>query len=70
MTAPPFTVTINGEPREVRATSVAGLVEELGLPPATLLIEHNGNALQRPEWPARLVRANDRFEILRVAAGG
>jgi len=63
-------VTINGEPRRVRATSVAGVVEELGLPVATLLIEHNGDALQRAEWAKRDVREGDRFEILRVAAGG
>lgn len=70
MIAPEFTVTINGESRHVRATSVAGVVEELGLPAATLLIEHNGDALQRAEWAARVVREGDRFGLLRVAAGG
>ena len=63
-------VAINGEMREVRATSVADLVEELGLPPATLLIEHNGEALRRSDWSARPVQPGDRFELLRVAAGG
>lgn len=70
MTAPEFTVTINGESRRIRATSIAGVVEELGLPAATLLIEHNGDALQRAEWANRVVSEGDRFEILRVAAGG
>lgn len=70
MTAPEFTVTINGELRQIRATSITGVVEELGLPAATLLIEHNGDALQRGDWVDRVVREGDRFEILRVAAGG
>jgi len=64
------TVTINGESRIVEASSVAELVEVLGLPPATVLIEHNGDALQRGEWQEREIRGGDRIEILRVAAGG
>jgi thiamine biosynthesis protein ThiS len=70
MTAEPIRVAINGEMREIRAKSVTGVVEELSLPAATVLIEHNGEALQRSEWPTRTVRDGDRFEILRVAAGG
>lgn len=65
-----FSVRINGENREIRAASVAGVVEELGLPAATLLIEHNGVALQKSEWADRAVNEGDRFEILRIAAGG
>ena len=63
-------VRINGEQREVQATSVAGVVEELGLPASTLLIEYNGQALQRSEWIDQMIRDGDTFEILRVAAGG
>jgi sulfur carrier protein len=64
------TVFINGESRQIRAESVTVLVEELGLSPATVLVEHNGDALQRSEWPNRAVKDGDRLEILRVAAGG
>jgi len=70
MTPSLCSVRINGEQREVQGTSVAGVVEELGLPASTLLIEHNGEALQRSEWTDRMVRNGDTFEILRVAAGG
>jgi thiamine biosynthesis protein ThiS len=70
MMEPLFEVTINGETRKVRASSVAGVVEELGLPGPTLLIEHNGKALRRAEWSDCAVHEGDRFEILRVAAGG
>ena len=70
MTESALTVVINGDTRVVRGRSIDGIVEELGLPAASLLIEHNGDALQRSEWASRAVRDGDRFEILRVAAGG
>jgi sulfur carrier protein len=64
-------ILVNGEPREIaRARTVAELVNELALPAPTLLIEHNGTALRRAEWPATPVAANDRIELLRVVAGG
>lgn len=62
--------TLNGELRTTAATSVSLLVKELALPPETLLIEHNGTALHRSEWPATPLRDGDRIELLRVAAGG
>jgi sulfur carrier protein len=66
-----MTVRINGEPREVLAAQdVAALVEELGLPAPTLLIEHNGTALTRSEWPQTPLAEGDRLELLRVTAGG
>jgi thiamine biosynthesis protein ThiS len=35
-----------------------------------VLVEHNGLALHRSEWPAALLAEGDRIEILQVAAGG
>lgn len=64
------TIFVNGERRETPAANVTGFVEELGLPPEMLLIEHNGTALHRSEWPATNLHPDDRLEILKVAAGG
>ncbi len=63
-------ITVNGEEKSVAAGMVNELVGELGLAPETVLVEHNGLALHRSEWPEMHVRAGDRVEILRVAAGG
>ena len=64
-------VTINGEPREIAAaTNVAELVDQLGLPAPATLVEHNGLALRRDEWPARPLAENDRLELIRIVAGG
>lgn len=66
-----MTVSINGEPREiVRATNVADLIEELALPAPAILVEHNGLALRREEWPARVLADGDRIELIRIVAGG
>jgi thiamine biosynthesis protein ThiS len=66
-----MTITLNGESRSVAAVAtIADLVRELNLVPATLLIEHNGLALHREEWNSRAVREGDKVEFIRVVAGG
>jgi thiamine biosynthesis protein ThiS len=66
-----MTITLNGESRSVAAvTTIAALVRELNLVPATLLIEHNGLALHREDWNSRALREGDKIEFIRVVAGG
>jgi sulfur carrier protein len=66
-----MTVSVNGERRVVaRATNVAELVDELGLPAPAILVEHNGLALHRDEWPTRQLADGDRIELIRIVAGG
>lgn len=65
-----MSIFLNGELRTTSASHVAALVEELGLAPQTLLIEHNGTALHRSEWKDATLRDQDRLEVLRVTAGG
>lgn len=66
-----MTITVNGESRSVAGiTTIAALVGELNLVPATLLIEHNGLALHREEWNSRALREGDKIEFIRVVAGG
>lgn len=63
-------LVLNGQEREVRATQVEELVAELGLPLAAALVEHNGLALLRSEWPKTNLQNGDRLEIIRMVAGG
>lgn len=65
-----MTLFVNGEPRETAAQTVTDFVRELGIPAGMLLVEHNGTALHRSEWADTNLAANDRLEILKVAAGG
>ena len=64
-------IVLNGEPHELtRALDIAALVAELALPAPALLVEHNGLALHRDEWPQRPLADGDRVEIVRIVAGG
>ena len=64
-----MTLSVNGAPRETAVATVGELVEELGLQPKAVLVEHNGVALRREEWSLPL-NAADRIEIVRIVAGG
>jgi sulfur carrier protein len=64
-------VILNGEARDVaEARNVAELVTEFALPAPATLVEHNGLALRRDEWPTRPLAEGDRIEIVRIVAGG
>ena len=64
-------VWINGEPAEVEAiTTIAELAAHYGLPPNTILIEHNATALRQREWSGCPLAEGDRIEFVRVVAGG
>jgi sulfur carrier protein len=65
------TISINGEPQPIqRARNVAELIQELALPAPAILVEHNGLALRREEWPERQLADGDRVELVRIVAGG
>jgi len=66
-----MTISLNGEKVDARgAEDIAQLVKSFQLLPETILIEHNGVALHRHEWPQRPLREGDQIELLRVVAGG
>jgi thiamine biosynthesis protein ThiS len=62
---------LNGEPRDLAdVRTVADLPAALGLPAAALLVEHNGHAIRREEWPRRVLAEGDTIELVRIVAGG
>jgi sulfur carrier protein len=66
-----MTVSVNGERAEVAGlTTVAELADYYGLPPHSVLIEHNAVALHPREWSERKLAEGDRVEFVRVVAGG
>jgi thiamine biosynthesis protein ThiS len=66
-----MTISLNGEKADARgAETIADLVERYQTTPQTVLIEHNGVALHRHEWPQRSLAEGDRVEFVRVVAGG
>jgi thiamine biosynthesis protein ThiS len=63
-------IRLNGAETETGAETIARLIEELGLPRQTVLVERNGQALRREQWGEAALREGDAVEVLRVAAGG
>ena len=66
-----MTISLNGERADAGdAQTIAELIERLQLSPQSILIEHNGLALHRHEWPQRKLGEGDQIEFIRVVAGG
>jgi thiamine biosynthesis protein ThiS len=64
-------IFVNGEAFDCDGgATVTELIQGHGLSPETTLVEHNGKALHRRDWPNEKLQPNDRLEILSVAAGG
>ena len=64
-------VIANGQsvPAVLPATIEQFLVAQ-GLPPRSVVVEHNGEAVAPSEFPHRPLQAGDRLEIVKIVAGG
>ncbi|MBI5129630.1 MAG: sulfur carrier protein ThiS [Rhodopseudomonas palustris] len=63
-------VTLNGEQREVQATSVAALMAELDCTGGHYAVALNYDVVPRGKWDATAVNAGDEIEILTPRQGG
>jgi thiazole synthase len=64
-------VTINGESQALSApTSVAGLLEDLGLDSAKIAVERNLEIVPKSAYGSTLVFDGDKLEIVRFVGGG
>lgn len=64
-------VVANGKPREVRlGSTIADLLGDLGWKPQWVVVEHNGEPVERSHLGDRALEDGDRLEIVRAVAGG
>jgi thiamine biosynthesis protein ThiS len=63
-------LTINGDPREIAATTVARLVGELGLDPRKVAVERNLEIVPKSQFEATALSEGDRIEIVHFIGGG
>jgi thiamine biosynthesis protein ThiS len=64
-------ISLNGEAVDAGETkTIAELIDRYQLPPQSILVEHNGLAVHRHEWPERPLAEGDRVEFIRVVVGG
>ena len=65
-----ITVIINGAARQLpRSTSVAALIEEMGLTGKRIALERNGEIVPRSLFAAQQLADGDKLEVV-VAVGG
>ena len=63
-------MTVNGEPKEVAATTIPALLEELEYEGAFLVVAINHDVVQRRRWDEVALKAGDRIEIVTPRQGG
>lgn len=64
-------IIANGKERDVPETSsVADFLTALGWKPEWVVVEHNGEPLERARFPSAHLRDGDRLEVVRAVAGG
>ena len=61
---------VNGEARRTAVTTVAALVDELGLDPAKVAVERNGTIAPRSTLATVLLVEGDKLEIVHFVGGG
>jgi len=63
-------ITVNAEPREVHATTLAEALPELGFTSQALATALNGNFVPRDARPTTTLTNGDRLEVLAPMQGG
>lgn len=64
-------IVANGKPVETALPcSLEEFLTAQNLPPRSVVVEQNGEAVAPSEFPRRQVHAGDRLEIVRIVAGG
>lgn len=63
-------IEVNGEPRQVEAGTILGLIEELGLNPRKVAVERNLEIVPRSLHGETALAEGDRIEIVQLVGGG
>ena len=64
-------LVVNGDETEVPdGASALDLLEQLGLGPKWVIVERNGEPVERRDVPTTTLTEGDRIELVRAVAGG
>jgi sulfur carrier protein len=65
------TILANGKPRDVPdGATIVDLLRQLGWKPEWVVVEHNGEPVERSRLGERRLAEGDRLEVVRAVAGG
>jgi len=63
-------LTVNGQPRDIDATTVRQLVEQLGLGDQPVAVERNRKVVPRSLHETTLLEEGDTLELVTLVGGG
>lgn len=63
-------IIVNGANETISTESIAAYVEEKGLEPKTLVVEHNGRVIVSDQWGTTPLCEGDQLELLSFVGGG
>jgi len=63
-------ITLNGQPADTEAGTLAELVAVYRLDPRVIVIEQNGVIAKKSVWDATPLNAGDQIEIVTFVGGG
>ncbi len=63
-------LTINGDQREFTASTLAMLIEQLGMKADRVAVELNRDIIRRDRWAATELHDGDQLEIVHFVGGG
>jgi thiamine biosynthesis protein ThiS len=63
-------IRVNGEERQTSASTVSGLLSELGVVASVIIVEKNGAILVRDLLSSETIKEGDRFELIGLMGGG
>jgi sulfur carrier protein len=64
-------LTVNGKPRTIdQPMTLLAYLEQLGINPHIVAVEHNGDIIRREHYGETQLRAGDVLEIVRMVGGG
>ena len=66
----PYVIANGQTVKAVLPATIEQFLVAQGLPPRSVVVEHNGEAVAPSEFPHRQLQAGDRLEIVKIVAGG
>jgi len=63
-------ITVNDKPYETGQTTIEGFLRERGFEPKLVVVEYNGEILQKADWDGVTLTEGDVLQMAHMVAGG
>lgn len=65
-----MTITVNDKPYDTEQTTIEGFLYERGFEPKLVVVEYNGEILQKDRWADVTLKEGDVLQMAHMVAGG